>query len=99
MVYIESDCVGVFVAIVRELISLLIFNVLPYEGLIQGPSSLLMTFETLNNKMVEELLGTIILSIRDVIVKRCHRRFGCETINPTQKFTSMNLLQMFCVIT
>ena len=27
------------------------------------------------------------------------RRFGCQTIHPTQKFTSMNLLQKPCVIT
>ena len=37
--------------------------------------------------------------IRDMVVKRWNRRFGCETIHPTQKFTSMNLLQMPCVIT
>ena len=28
-----------------------------------------------------------------------NRRFGCETIHPTQKLTSMNLLHMSCVIT
>ena len=27
-----------------------------------------------------------------------NKRFGCETIHPTQKFTSMNLLQMSCMI-
>ena len=40
-----------------------------------------------------------ILLIRDMVVERCNRRFGCETIHPTKKFTSMNLLQMSCVIT
>ena len=40
-----------------------------------------------------------ILLIRDMVVKRWNRQFGCETIHPTQKFTSMNLLQMTCVIT
>ena len=28
-----------------------------------------------------------------------NRRFGGEAIHPTQKFTSMNLLQMSCMIT
>ena len=32
-------------------------------------------------------------------VQCCYRRFGCETIHPTQNFTSMNLLQKPCVIT
>ena len=32
-------------------------------------------------------------------VQCCYRRFGSETSHPTQKFTSMNLLQMPCVIT
>ena len=32
-------------------------------------------------------------------VQCCYRRFGRETIHPTQKFTPMNLLQMPCVIT
>ena len=41
----------------------------------------------------------IFLLIRDMVVKRWNRQFGCETIHPTQKFTSMNLLQMTCVIT
>ena len=41
----------------------------------------------------------IILLISDMVVKRCNRRFGCETIHPTKKNTSMNLLQMSCVIT
>ena len=40
-----------------------------------------------------------ILLIRDVVVKHCYRRFGCETIPPTQKFISINLLQMSCMIT
>jgi hypothetical protein len=39
------------------------------------------------------------LLIRDMVVECCCRRFGCETIHPTQKFTSMNLLQMTFVIT
>ena len=38
-----------------------------------------------------------ILLIRDMVVKRCYRWFGCETIHPTQKFTSMNLLPMPCM--
>jgi hypothetical protein len=29
----------------------------------------------------------------------CYRRFGHETIHPTQKFTSVNLLQIPCVTT
>ena len=40
-----------------------------------------------------------ILLIRDMLVERCNRRFGCETIHPTQKFTSMNLFKMPCLIT
>jgi hypothetical protein len=32
-------------------------------------------------------------------VQSCNRRFGRQTIHPTQKFTSMNLLQMPCFIT
>ena len=40
-----------------------------------------------------------ILLIRDTVVKSCNRRFGRETIHLTQKFTSMNLLQMPCVVT
>ena len=32
-------------------------------------------------------------------VQSWNRRFVCETIHPTQTFTSMNLLQMYCVIT
>ena len=40
-----------------------------------------------------------ILLIRDMVVERCNRWFGCQTIHPTPKFTSMNLLQMSCVIT
>ena len=41
----------------------------------------------------------IILLIRDMVVESCYRQFGRKTIHPTQKFTSMNLLQMSCVIT
>ena len=41
----------------------------------------------------------VILLIRDMVVESCYRRFGRETIHPTQKFTSMNLLQMPCMIT
>ena len=40
-----------------------------------------------------------ILLIRDMVVESCNRRFGSETIHPTKKLTSMNLLQMSCVIT
>ena len=32
-------------------------------------------------------------------VQCCYKRFGHQTIHPTQKFASMNLLQMPCVIT
>ena len=42
---------------------------------------------------------SIILLMRDMVVKCWKRRFGCETIHSTQKFTSMNFLQMPCVIT
>ena len=41
--------------------------------------------------------NTYILLIRDIVVKCCNRRYGCETIHPAQKFTSMNLLQMPCI--
>ena len=34
-----------------------------------------------------------------MVVKSCNRRFGHETLHPTKKFTSMNLVQMSCVIT
>ena len=40
-----------------------------------------------------------ILLIRDMVVERWNRRFSCETIHPTQKFISMNWLQMSCMIT
>ena len=43
--------------------------------------------------------NSIILSIRDMVVQHCYRRFGCETIHPTKKFISMNSLQMSCMIT
>ena len=33
-----------------------------------------------------------------MVVECWNRRFGCEIIHPTQKFTSMNLLQMSCMI-
>ena len=39
-----------------------------------------------------------ILLIRDMIVKHYSRRIGSETIHPTKNCTSMNLLQMPCVI-
>ena len=35
----------------------------------------------------------------DMVIKCCNRRFGRETIHPAQKFSSMNLLQMPCMIT
>ena len=41
---------------------------------------------------------SVFLLIRDM-VECCNRRFGCETIHSAQKFTSMNLLQLSCVIT
>ena len=34
-----------------------------------------------------------------MVVQRWNRQFGCETIHPTQKFTSMNLFKMPCLIT
>ena len=39
-----------------------------------------------------------ILLIRDMVVERCNRQFGRETVHPTKKFTSINLLQMSCVM-
>ena len=39
------------------------------------------------------------LLIRDMVVECYYRWFVCDTIHPTQKLTSMNLLQMPCVIT
>ena len=41
----------------------------------------------------------IILLIIDMVVERWNIWFGCETIHPTQKIISMNLLQMSCMIT
>ena len=32
-------------------------------------------------------------------VERCYKLYGCETIHSTQKFISMNLLQMPSMIT
>ena len=29
--------------------------------------------------------GTVILLIRDMVVERCNRRFGCKTLHPTKK--------------
>ena len=34
-----------------------------------------------------------------MVVERCYRKYCCENIHPTQKFISMNLLQMSCVVT
>ena len=42
---------------------------------------------------------SLILLIRDMVVEGCNRRFGCETIHPTHKFISINVLQMSWVIT
>ena len=47
---------------------------------------------------VEFQAGNIFYLIRDMVVERCNTQFGCETIHPTQKFISMSLLQMPCVI-
>ena len=42
----------------------------------------------------------IILLIRDMVVESWNRRFCRETIHPTKIFsTSMNLLQMPCMVT
>ena len=35
----------------------------------------------------------VFLLIRDMVVKRWNRQFGCETTHPTQKFNSMNMLR------
>ena len=40
-----------------------------------------------------------ILLLRDMVVESCYRQFGRETIHQTQKYASMNLLQMSCEIT
>ena len=48
---------------------------------------------------VVNIVEFLILLIRDMVVKRSYRRFGCETIHPIQKCILMNLLQMSCVIT
>ena len=45
------------------------------------------------------LPNQLLILIRDMVVERCSRKFGCETIHPTQKFTSINLFQMSCLIT
>ena len=42
-------------------------------------------------------LRVIILLVRDMVVERWNRRFGCEIIHPTQKFILIK--QMSCVIT
>ena len=57
-----------------------------------------------NSRKIVSVLRKILVNLyyyrnRQVYFGSCYRRFGCETIHPTQKFTSMNLLQMSCVIT
>ena len=52
-----------------------------------------------SEKTLVMVLKIAILLIRDMVVERCNRRFGYETIHRTQKCISMNLLQMSCVIT
>ena len=39
------------------------------------------------------------LLLRDMVVEHCYRQFGRQTINPSQKLTSMNSLQLSCMIT
>ena len=39
------------------------------------------------------------LIIRDMVVESWNRQFGRETMHPTKKNTSMNLLRLSCVIT
>ena len=51
------------------------------------------------NLRIEQIEKQTILLIRDMVVESWNRQFGRQTIHPTQKFTSMNLLQMPCVIT
>ena len=41
------------------------------------------------------LIATVtILLISNMVVERWNRRFGCETIHPTENLISMNLLEM-----
>jgi hypothetical protein len=56
-------------------------------------------FSNWNGPTRNESTVHIFLLIRDMVVKDWNRQFGCETIHPTQRFPSMNLLQMPCVIT
>ena len=53
---------------------------------IHKPGSIILDFCTVTKFIVQILL------IRDMVVECWNRRFGFETIHPTQKFTSMNLL-------
>ena len=52
------------------------------------------TMNLLSLKQFCFIIVSQILLIRDMVVERWNRQFGCETIHPTQKFTSMNLLQI-----
>ena len=40
-----------------------------------------------------QLYTIYILLTRDMVKERWNRQFGCETIHPKQKFTSMNMFQ------
>ena len=53
---------------------------------------------TISVNLIDGPINAILL-IRDMVVKSWNRRFGSETVGPIQKFTSMKLLQMPCVVT
>ena len=56
-------------------------------------------YQRLSEVAFESPLKAHILLIRDMVVESCYRRVSSETIGPIQKFTSMKLLQMPCVVT
>ena len=55
------------------------------EFLSSKPFSILINSKTIYNAISHQYLTN---------VQPCYRQFGCQTIHPTQKFTSMNLLQI-----
>ena len=74
-----------------------------YRTVVAGSWKVYIIFSIIVNKMLRSVRGKLfkkqILLIRDMVVERCNRLFGCQTIHSTQKLTSMNLLQMSCVRT
>ena len=67
-------------------------------GHLSEKTSLLIRVIYISEFASEKIPEVHILLIRDMVVEHGYRQFGCETIRPTHKFTSMNLLRTPCLI-